>query len=52
VALEVLRTLLEWGFIVVQRPGLRVLRLDPSLTISRDDVYTFLESLVSVLAEL
>ena len=40
---SVFRELLERGFIVVQRPGVNVLRMDPPLTIAHDDLEAFLE---------
>jgi len=43
------RELLQRGFILARRPGLNVLRLDPPLTIDREDVESFLEALEDVL---
>lgn len=48
---QVRRELLRRGFIVAQRPGLGVLRLDPSLTIGREDIEGFLATFAAVLAE-
>jgi acetylornithine aminotransferase len=45
------RALFERGFIVAQRPGLNVLRIDPPLTIEREHVERFLEALEDVLTE-
>jgi acetylornithine aminotransferase len=44
------RELVRRGFILAQRPGLNVLRLDPALTIGRADIEGFLEALEAVLA--
>ena len=41
--------LLRNGFIVGRRPDDNVLRLDPSLTIDREDIEAFLEALSSIL---
>ena len=43
------RELVNCGYILAQRPGLNVLRIDPSLTIDRKDIETFLETLERVL---
>jgi acetylornithine/N-succinyldiaminopimelate aminotransferase len=43
------RELLQRGFIVAQRPGLNVLRIDPPLTVERADIKRFLEALEDVL---
>lgn len=48
---QTFHTLLERGFIVAQRPGMNVLRIDPPLTIDRDDLEAFLECLGTVLHE-
>jgi acetylornithine aminotransferase len=45
------RELAARGYIVGRRPGVSVLRLDPSLTIGRADVEGFLETLEDVLAD-
>jgi acetylornithine/N-succinyldiaminopimelate aminotransferase len=45
------RELVRRGFIVGRRPGVRVLRIDPSLTIERADVEAFVAALEAVLAE-
>ncbi len=46
---RVQKTLLRKGFVVAQRPGLDVLRIDPSLTIDLEDIVAFPETLESVL---
>lgn len=43
------RELVNCGYVLAQRPGLNVLRLDPSLTIGRKDIESFLEILEKVL---
>lgn len=43
------RTLVQRGYILAQRPGLNVLRLDPGLTIERTDIEGFLEVFEDVL---
>lgn len=48
---RVFRSLLREGFIVVQRPGLNVLRMDPPLTIGHDDLEAFLECFERVVSE-
>ena len=45
------RELLRRGFILARRPGLNVLRIDPPLTIDREDVESFLDNLEAVLTE-
>jgi acetylornithine/N-succinyldiaminopimelate aminotransferase len=45
------RALLRRGYIVGRRPGVPVLRLDPSLTIERADVEGFLETIEAVLID-
>jgi acetylornithine/N-succinyldiaminopimelate aminotransferase len=45
------RELVRRGFVVGRRPGVNVLRLDPSLTIDRKDIEDFSETLTSVLLE-
>lgn len=45
------RELVRRGFIVGRRPGVNVLRLDPSLTIDRKDIEGFIETLENVLLE-
>jgi len=47
---QVHRELIRRGFIVGRRPSLRVLRIDPSLTIEREDIEAFLRVLDGVLA--
>jgi 4-aminobutyrate aminotransferase-like enzyme len=44
------RTLVQRGYIVAQRPGLNVLRLDPALTIEKKAIEGFLEVFEDVLA--
>jgi acetylornithine aminotransferase len=48
--IEVHRELARRGFLVGRRPGVNVLRLDPSLTIRRDDIAAFLETFDNVVA--
>jgi acetylornithine aminotransferase len=48
-AIRTHRELLERGFIVARRPGLSVLRIDPPLTIGRDEVLSFLATLEETL---
>lgn len=43
--------LLRAGFIVAQRPGLNVLRIDPPLTIGEPDIAGFLETFEAVLSD-
>jgi len=43
------RSLVQRGYILAQRPGLNVLRLDPGLTIERTDIEGFLEVFEDVL---
>lgn len=43
------RALVRRGYILAQRPGLNVLRLDPSLTIEKDDIEGFLNAFEAVL---
>ncbi len=45
------RELVKFGYILAQRPGLNVLRLDPSLTIDRKDIETFLKILEKVVTK-
>jgi acetylornithine aminotransferase len=45
------RALIQSGYIIAQRPGLNVLRLDPALTIDEADVAGFLETLGAILTE-
>ena len=44
------RELINRGFVVGKRPDVGVLRLDPSLTIDREDIETFLETFEDVLS--
>jgi acetylornithine aminotransferase len=46
---QVRRSLLENGYVVAQRPGLNVLRLDPGLTIDEADIMGFLAALEEIL---
>ena len=46
---HIVRELVRRGFVVAQRPGLNVLRLDPALTIEREDITRFLAALEDVL---
>jgi 4-aminobutyrate aminotransferase-like enzyme len=43
------KELLKRGYIVAQRPGLNVLRIDPCLTIESDEIKNFLTAFESVL---
>jgi 4-aminobutyrate aminotransferase-like enzyme len=43
------RELARRGFIVGRRPGTSVLRLDPALTVDRDDIERFVATLEEVL---
>ena len=43
--------LVRRGYIVGRRPGVNVLRIDPSLTIDQDDIVGFLETLEAVLTD-
>ncbi|UCF77758.1 MAG: aspartate aminotransferase family protein [Candidatus Eiseniibacteriota bacterium] len=45
------RELIRRGFVVGRRPGVNVLRLDPSLTVERGDIEAFLVALEDVLRE-
>jgi len=45
------RELVRRGFVVGRRPGVSVLRLDPSLTIDPEDIERFLKTLGDVLTE-
>jgi 4-aminobutyrate aminotransferase-like enzyme len=46
------RELVSRGYIVAQRPGLNVLRIDPALTVEESDVEGFLQTLGALLAEM
>lgn len=50
-AIRVHRGLARRGYLVGRRPGVNVLRLDPSLTIEREDVVDFLEALEDALRD-
>jgi 4-aminobutyrate aminotransferase/4-aminobutyrate aminotransferase/(S)-3-amino-2-methylpropionate transaminase len=43
------RNLVERGYVLAKRPGLNVLRIDPSLTIERKDIDGFLDALGDIL---
>ena len=45
------RSLVDRGYILAQRPGLNVLRIDPSLTIEKKDIEGFLNVFEEILAE-
>lgn len=45
------RELVRRGYVLGRRPGVPVLRIDPSLTIDQEDIDGFLETFESVLAE-
>lgn len=45
------KELLKKGFILAQRPGLNVLRIDPSLTIESEDIDNFLMAFKKVLTQ-
>jgi 4-aminobutyrate aminotransferase-like enzyme len=45
------RELVRRGYVLGRRPGVNVLRLDPSLTIDPNDIQGFLESLEAVLTD-
>ncbi|MBN2460979.1 MAG: aspartate aminotransferase family protein [Candidatus Cloacimonetes bacterium] len=49
--IRVHRELVHRGYILGRRPGVNVLRLDPSLTIDREDVGDFLEAFMAVLIQ-
>jgi acetylornithine aminotransferase len=51
-ATYVQKELVRRGFVLARRPGTNVLRLDPALTIERQDVDQFLETLEVVLTDL
>jgi acetylornithine/N-succinyldiaminopimelate aminotransferase len=46
------RELVRRGYVLVRRPGVNVLRLDPSLTIDQKDIEGFLKTFEAVLTEL
>jgi acetylornithine aminotransferase len=48
-ALQAQRGLAQRGYILARRPGLNVLRLDPSLTIEKEDIAGFLEAFEALL---
>jgi len=45
------RELVRRGYVLARRPGINVLRIDPSLTIDQEDIDGFLEAFESVLTE-
>jgi len=45
------RALVRRGYVLAQRPGLNVLRLDPALTIDKADLEGFLKVLAEMLAD-
>lgn len=51
-ALRVAEALFERGIILVRRPGLEILRLDPALTVAREDLDEFLSAFETVVAGL
>lgn len=46
------RRLLSNGFIVANRPGFNVIRIDPPLTVSKKDIDSFIENFLQVLTSL
>ena len=48
---DIFTKLFKDGFIVVKRPGLPVLRIDPPLIISRGEISSFVSALEKILAE-
>ncbi|WP_176067403.1 aminotransferase class III-fold pyridoxal phosphate-dependent enzyme [Anaeromyxobacter diazotrophicus] len=51
-ALRVAEALFERGIILVRRPGLEILRLDPALTVAREDLDEFLSAFETVVGGL
>jgi acetylornithine aminotransferase len=47
----VLKRMVERGYMMARRPGLSVLRIDPPLTIQREDIEEFLSTFEDVLSE-
>jgi 4-aminobutyrate aminotransferase-like enzyme len=45
------RELVRRGYVLGRRPGVNVLRLDPSLTIDQEDIEGFLETFEAVLTD-
>lgn len=45
------RELVRRGYVLARRPGVNVLRLDPSLTIDQTDIEGFLETFEAVLTD-
>ncbi|UCH85121.1 MAG: aminotransferase class III-fold pyridoxal phosphate-dependent enzyme, partial [Candidatus Latescibacterota bacterium] len=52
VTIRIHRELVRRGYVVGRRPGINVLRLDPSLTIEESDIQGFLATFESVLTDL
>ncbi|NMC59390.1 MAG: aminotransferase class III-fold pyridoxal phosphate-dependent enzyme, partial [Candidatus Methanofastidiosa archaeon] len=48
-AAPIQKELLYKGFIVAHRPGFNVLRIDPPLTIGKEDIESFINSLKQIL---
>jgi 4-aminobutyrate aminotransferase-like enzyme len=48
-AIRVHRELVRCGYVLARRPGLRVLRIDPALTIERDDLEGLMAAFEDVL---
>jgi len=48
---QVQKALLRKGYILAQRPGLNVLRIDPALTIDSKDIEKFLRVFEDVLTD-
>jgi acetylornithine/N-succinyldiaminopimelate aminotransferase len=50
-AIRIHREMVDRGYVFARRPGLSVLRIDPSLTIGQEDMEGFLETFEEVLTE-
>ncbi|MBU1700324.1 MAG: aspartate aminotransferase family protein [Candidatus Eisenbacteria bacterium] len=50
-AIRVQKELISRGFVLARRPGLSVLRLDPALTIEREDIEEFLDTFEEILRD-
>jgi len=50
-SIRVQRELLRRGYVLARRPGLSVLRIDPALTIARDELEGFLSAFEDVLSQ-
>lgn len=48
----IFEALLKRGVIIARRPGLNVLRIDPPLTVTEEDISYFLSNITTVLSEL